>query len=732
VGKHIFREVLSEQGLLAGVTRVLVTHQTQFLPLADHIVVLEAGRVLAQGSFEALRSSQLDLSSITSLTAAAETDRDALLGLAKSAGSDDAKTAGDEQKDKKGSKLVQEEERASGAVSWAVHYQYLKMAGGVCFGLTLLSAIILERACLVATDYWLVLWIDPSSSTALGTHTAQYSHGDLYFWLPIYFGLVVLGGVTVFSRSLFMGVVMGLRAARISYTRLSNSILAAPMLFFETVPSGRILNRFTSDTDQMDFQLLMQLSQWINCISSVVGALSLICIVNPWFLCALPLFGLVYMSIYRLSNAATRDLQRLEAVSRSPIFTQFSETLNGLSTIRAFGATKRFEEQSLALVATNTRCFFNQDLATQWVSLRLDWCSGAIAAITVLLPILSIQYGSSMTTSPAAFGLCITYALELSAFLKFGTKMTLDVQRSMSSVERILEYADGVAPEAEGGAEPPSAQWPLAGRITASNMCVRYRPELPYALENVSCVIEPSAKVGIVGRTGSGKTTFVSALWRLVEPINGASGQGAGALAIDGTDLSTLELHALRSRLAIIVQDPVLFNESLKYNLDPFDEHTEDELNHVIANAQLEPVVQKLDKGLLAPVGEAGANFSVGQRQLICLARAMLRKSKVIVLDEATASIDNETDAILQGCIRNVFSDATVLTIAHRLHTIMDASKIMLFDKGGLKEYDAPDVLLEDPQSLFSHLVNDTGSAAQHLRTLAAEGAATRAAAKRG
>ena len=740
VGQHVFREVLGPNGLLAGTTRILVTHQTQYLPLADKVVLLEQGTVLAQGSFAELQASDIDLSAISTLgdgTKYTEEDLVALLGTHNEA-TDGPKPVpeapisplkpirsaevrlGDKTKDNAGATLVKDEERATGSVSWATHMQYVRAMGGVSSIALLLFAVACDKFVAVATDYWLALWIDPSTSK-LGEVVPEQNVFE--FWIPIYVGGVVLTGVLVYFRAVFFNVSMGLRAARVIYGRLCDSVLAAPMLFFETTPSGRILNRFTSDTEQVDFALLMTLSQWTNCMSNVIGALVLICTVNPWFLTVLPVFAFVYCIAYWVSCSATRDLQRLEAVTRSPIFTQFSETLSGLSTIRAFGRTEQFEKASLALVAANTQCFYNQDTASQWISQRLDFCSACIAGITVLLPTLVMEFGSSLSTSPAAFGLCITYALDLSAFLKFGTKMTLDIQRGMAGVERILEYADDTPTEPTGGMPVPVKSWPTAGRIVMNDLCVRYRPELPLALRGVSCAIEPRSKVGIVGRTGSGKTTFVSALWRLVEPTRGEGGDAAGAIEIDGVDLSLLQLHALRSRLAIIVQDPVLFNESVRYNLDPFGEASDAEVKKVVKMAQLDAAVAALPEGLKSPVGEAGANFSVGQRQLICLARAMLRRSKLVVLDEATASIDNETDAILQSTIREVFADATVLTIAHRLHTIMDSTQVMVFDQGKLAEFDSPPKLLEDEESLFSKLVADTGSAATHLRALAAEAA---------
>mmetsp|Transcript_19797 Transcript_19797/g.50032 ORF Transcript_19797/g.50032 Transcript_19797/m.50032 type:complete len:884 (+) Transcript_19797:966-3617(+) len=740
VGRHIFREVLGPHGLLAGATRILVTHQTQFLPLADKVVLLEQGGVLAQGGFAELQASEVDLSAIASLgdgtkytaedlalllgthdenAEGAKPPPDAPVSPLKPARSTEVKQ-GDKTKDNAGATLVKDEERATGSVSWAAHAAYVRAMGGGLSLFLLVFAVASDKFMAVATDYWLALWIDPSSSKLGEVVPGQKA---FEFWIPIYVAGVLTTGVLVYLRSLFFNVAMGLRAARVLYSRLCASVLAAPMLFFETTPSGRILNRFTSDTEQVDFQLLMTLSQWTNCMSNVIGALVLICTVNPWFLVVLPLFGAVYCVAYWLSCSATRDLQRLEAVTRSPIFTQFSETLSGLSTIRAFGRTAQFEKASVALVAANTQCFYNQDTASQWISQRLDFCSAFIAGITVLLPTLVLELGGSLSTSPAAFGLCITYALDLSAFLKFGTKMTLDIQRGMAGVERILEYADNTPNEPTGGMPVPSKSWPTAGRVVMSELCVRYRPELPLALRGVSCAIEPRSKVGIVGRTGSGKTTFVSALWRLVEPTRGEGGAAAGAIEIDGVDLSLLQLHALRSRLAIIVQDPVLFNESVRYNLDPFNEASDAEVDTAVKMAQLDAAVAALPQGLKSPVGEAGANFSVGQRQLICLARAMLRHSKLVVLDEATASIDNETDAILQSTIREVFADATVLTIAHRLHTIMDSTQVMVFDQGQLAEFAPPPVLLADEDSLFSKLVADTGSAATHLRALAAEAA---------
>lgn len=282
----------------------------------------------------------------------------------------------------------------------------------------------------------------------------------------------------------------------------------------------------------------------------------------------------------------------------------------------------------------------------------------------------------------------------------------------------------------EGELPPAGGPWPSAGAIEVVHLEVRYRPELPFALQAVTCSIAPKSKVGIVGRTGSGKSTFLSTLWRLIEPSGGTDGNGAGAVRIDGVDCSTLKLRVFRSRLAIIPQDPVLFNDTVRYNLDPFDERTDDELHEVLSLVQLAPLIESLTDGLSHRVTEGGSNFSVGQRQLLCLARATLRHSLILALDEATASVDNDTDATLQRSIRLMFAECTVLTIAHRLHTIMDSTHVMLFEGGRLCEYDPPEVLLADPHSRFSALVAGAGSAEGQLREMAFSAASQRISAE--
>lgn len=752
VGKHLFQHVIGPDGLLAGKTRVLVTHQTQYLPLADDVVLIESGSVMMRGHFDELRQSEHagDFPALSGLLEDVSTAEDIRVSLVEDAPPVDSAApepptappsdppsepasgppskpasqrdeevdieatttggviaAGNAKQNDSGARLVQLEERQTGAIDRKVFEAYIRAAGGKKLVVVAVLLCCLDRGLTTFTDMWLAYWIE-------GRFANPENFG---FWIPIYVGLAFVASFAVYGRSVYTMVVLGVTAAKRLHVQLLDAVLRAPTSFFETTPSGRILNRFTSDTEMCDNTLLQNLQQWINCVLPIVSTLVIISVINPIFVPWLLFLFIFYVALYRHSVSATRDMQRLNQVSRSPIFSQFSETLSGLTTIRSFGAGPRFEAISESLVNANTRCAYSQYLLTNWVTLFLDLMAASIVFFAALFPIIALESGWAISIS--LVGLSLNYSFELSSFLKHATRMTLEVQKSFAGIERIVEYITHVPSERQGGDEPPAGHWPSAGAIEVRNLAVRYRPELPLVLRAVSCTIPPKAKVGIVGRTGSGKSTFLSSIWRLIEAEGGINGTGAGAIRIDGVDISTLNLPGLRSRLAIIPQDPVLFNDSVRYNLDPFNTASDAELHEVLSMVQLSDAVAALPGTLEHKVSEGGANFSVGQRQLLCLARATLRRSMLLALDEATASIDNETDAVLQAAIRRMFADCTVLTIAHRLHTIMDATSIMLFEGGALREYDEPHVLLADPASKFSRLVAKTGAAAPQLREMA-------------
>ena len=525
--------------------------------------------------------------------------------------------------------LVQAEGRSTGGVSWHTYVQYARAAGGAPALLILLCGCVIERGVQIATDYWLAVWIDGGRSSFLPL-SGLPPPSDLAFYLPAYGGGLLCTAMFTYGRALLVNCWLGLRASHRLYSRLAAAVLAARFVFFETTPSGRIVNRFTSDTDMLDNQLVQTIMQLIVVCFSILGSLLLISLVNPIFVAVLPVLALIYLRAYKLSAGAVRDLQRLEMVSRSPVYSHFAEALRGMSTIRAFGVGSRFEAHFDELVDANARSTYNRQLVAKWVEVRLDLIGAAITTATVLLPVATLHLARVQASSSATVGLVITYALELSQFLKQATNTTLGLEAGFAAVERILEYVETLPTEPTGGLEAPGgggssgggggaggsdsvaavAAWPSAGRVEAVNLCVRYRPELPPALTGVHCVIEGGSKVGVVGRTGSGKTTFVSALWRLVEPTQGPDGPSAGALLLDGVDISTLRVRALRGRLAIIPQDPVLFHASLRYNLDPFDERSDEELREALTLAQLTNVVEKLEHGLAHNVGEGGSYVS--------------------------------------------------------------------------------------------------------------------------
>ncbi|ELW62270.1 Canalicular multispecific organic anion transporter 1 [Tupaia chinensis] len=501
--------------------------------------------------------------------------------------------------------------------------------------------------------------------------------------------LFVCSGVYVLTRG-------SLAASRTLYVQLLNNVLHLPLQFFETSPIGQIINRFTKDMFIIDTRFHYYLRTWVNCTLDVIGTILVIVGALPLFILGVIPLVFFYFNIQRYYMASSRQIRRLAGASRSPVISHFSETLSGVSTIRAFGHEQRFIRQSKDLVNENLVCFYNNVISNRWLSVRLEFLGNLMVFFAALLAVLA---GDSIDS--AIVGLSISYALNITQSLNFWVRKACEIETNAVSIERVCEYEnmDKEAPWIMS-TRPPS-QWPNKGIVEFINYQVRYRDNLDLALQDITFQTQSEEKIGIVGRTGAGKSTLSNCLFRIVE-------RSGGKIIIDGIDIATIGLHDLRGKLNIIPQDPVLFSGTLKTNLDPLDQYSDSELWEVLELCHLKEFVQSLPKRLLHEISEGGENLSVGQRQLVCLGRALLRKTKILILDEATASIDFETDNLVQTTIRKEFSDCTILTIAHRLHSIIDSDRVLVLDSGRIVEFETPQMLIHR-KGLFFEMATEAG-----------------------
>uniref|UniRef100_A0A182IP70 ABC-type glutathione-S-conjugate transporter n=1 Tax=Anopheles atroparvus TaxID=41427 RepID=A0A182IP70_ANOAO len=476
------------------------------------------------------------------------------------------------------------------------------------------------------------------------------------------------------------------------------AVLRLPVAFFDITPTGRILGRFSQDLDVLDYKLYATVSVLTYCLFEVVATLVVICISTPIFAAVIVPIGILYYGVQRFYVATSRQLKRLESVSRSPIYSHFGETIQGVQTIRAYNVQERFITESDERVDSNQLCYCPSIIANRWLAVRLEMVGNMIILFAALFAVLGRE-----SMNPGLVGLSVSYALQITQTLNWLVRMTSDVETNIVAVERIKEYGET---KQEAPWELPNStlprDWPEQGQVEFRDFQVRYREGLDLVLRGISFTVNGGEKVGIVGRTGAGKSSLTLALFRIIE-------SAGGSIVIDGQDIAQLGLHALRSRLTIIPQDPVLFSGTLRINLDPFNTHSDDEIWKALEHAHLKAFVKGLTAGINHEVTEGGENLSVGQRQLICLARALLRKTKVLILDEATAAVDLETDDLIQATIRTEFNDCTVLTIAHRLNTIMDSDKVIVLDKGQIVEFAAPGELLQSRTSAFYSMAKDAG-----------------------
>jgi ATP-binding cassette subfamily C (CFTR/MRP) protein 1 len=485
-------------------------------------------------------------------------------------------------------------------------------------------------------------------------------------------------------------------AGRRVHNRALQAVINSPMSFFDTTPLGRILNRFSTDVQKVDVQLAGTGSAFVGYTVSLTCTFIILCLVSPFVLIAIPplaVFYLMYASYYR--NTA-REVQRLDSISKSPIYAAFSEALSGATSIQAYSANERFERTNRTRVDYNLRANFISLAANRWLTVRLEFFSNLLLALTAVLAVLTSIDSKDHAAAATMAGLALTYAPGLTDTLSFLIRQFTLLETMMVSVERLFNYSRKPAESTVGKVAVPS-EWPSAGAIEFRNVQMRYRTELPDVLKGCTLSVRAGEKIGIVGRTGAGKSSILVALYRLTE-LRG------GAIYIDGVDASRVDLPDLRSRLAIIPQDPVLFTGSLRSNVDPTQLYTDSELWGALAQCGLEAAMREHPAGLDRPIEERGGNLSMGQRQLLCLCRALLRRARILVLDEATASVDLESDALIQRTLQNELEGTTVLTIAHRLDTIMHCDRVVVMHEGQVAESGAPDELKSKPGGRFAEL----------------------------
>ena len=725
VGKHIFEKVVGPMGLLKNKTRILVTHGISYLPQVDVIIVMSGGKISEMGSYQELLDRDGAFAEFLRTYANAEQDLasedDSVSGSGKESKpvengmlvtdtvgkhlqrhlSNSSSHSGDTSQQhssiaelqKAGAKeetwkLMEADKAQTGQVQLSVYWNYMKAIG---LFITFLSIFLFlcNHVSALASNYWLSLWTDDPP-------VVNGTQANRNFRLSVYGALGILQGAAIFGYSMAVSI-GGIFASRRLHLDLLYNVLRSPMSFFERTPSGNLVNRFSKELDTVDSMIPQVIKMFMGSLFSVIGAVIIILLATPIAAVIIPPLGLVYFFVQRFYVASSRQLKRLESVSRSPVYSHFNETLLGVSVIRAFEEQERFIHQSDLKVDENQKAYYPSIVANRWLAVRLECVGNCIVLFAALFAVISRH-----SLSAGLVGLSVSYSLQITAYLNWLVRMSSEMETNIVAVERLKEYSETEkeAPWQIQETAPPST-WPHSGRVEFRDYCLRYREDLDLVLKHINVTIEGGEKVGIVGRTGAGKSSLTLGLFRINESAE-------GEIIIDGVNIAKIGLHNLRFKITIIPQDPVLFSGSLRMNLDPFSQYSDEEVWMALELAHLKGFVSALPDKLNHECAEGGENLSVGQRQLVCLARALLRKTKILVLDEATAAVDLETDNLIQSTIRTQFEDCTVLTIAHRLNTIMDYTRVIVLDKGEVRECGAPSELLQQ-RGIFYSMAKDAG-----------------------
>ncbi|CAI4500406.1 CQS_1a_G0021620.mRNA.1.CDS.1 [Saccharomyces cerevisiae] len=724
VGKHIMDECLT--GMLANKTRILATHQLSLIERASRVIVLGTDGQVDIGTVDELKARNQTLINLLQFSSQNSEKEDEEQEAVVSGELEQLKYESEVKEltelKKKATEMSQtansgkivadghtssKEERAVNSISLKIYREYIKAAVGKWgfIALPLYAILVVGTTfCSLFSSVWLSYWTEN-----------KFKNRPPSFYMGLY-------SFFVFAAFIFMNgqftilCAMGIMASKWLNLRAVKRILHTPMSYIDTTPLGRILNRFTKDTDSLDNELTESLRLMTSQFANIVGVCVMCIVYLPWFAIAIPFLLVIFVLIADHYQSSGREIKRLEAVQRSFVYNNLNEVLSGMDTIKAYRSQERFLAKSDFLINKMNEAGYLVVVLQRWVGIFLDMVAIAFALIITLLCVTR-----AFPISAASVGVLLTYVLQLPGLLNTILRAMTQTENDMNSAERLVTYATELPLEAsyrKPEMTPPES-WPSMGEIIFENVDFAYRPGLPIVLKNLNLNIKSGEKIGICGRTGAGKSTIMSALYRLNELT-------AGKILVDNVDISQLGLFDLRRKLAIIPQDPVLFRGTIRKNLDPFNERTDDELwdalvrGGAIAKDDLPEVkLQKPDENgthgkmhkfhLDQAVEEEGSNFSLGERQLLALTRALVRQSKILILDEATSSVDYETDGKIQTRIVEEFGDCTILCIAHRLKTIVNYDRILVLEKGEVAEFDTPWTLFSQEDSIFRSMCSRSG-----------------------
>jgi ABC-type multidrug transport system fused ATPase/permease subunit len=697
VGRHIMDNAIC--GIMKDKCRILATHQLHVLNRCDRIIWMqEDGRIGSIDTFDNLMRDSADFRQLMASTAQEEDLEKAAKGNDEDEIEDEKKDAKEMPKPKNAAGLMQQEERQVKSVKWGVWAAYIKAAGSPFAWPLVVMFLVLANCANIATSLWLSYWTSNKFRLSMGAY------------IGIYTAFGFSQSTLMFSFSTVLSI-SGTNASKTMLQRAMQRVLRAPMSFFDTTPLGRITNRFSKDVDSMDNNLTDAMRMYFITLTMIISVFILIIVYFHYFAIALgPLF-IIFLFASNYYRASAREMNRHEAVLRSHVFARFGESISGTASIRAYGLQKYFKQRLRDAIDDMDSAYFLTFANQRWLSTRLDAIGNLLVFTTGILVVTS-----RFNVSPSIAGLVLSFVLAIVQMIQFTVRQLAEMENKMNATERIHYYGSELAEEAPLKLRQVEDTWPQAGTIDFDNVQMRYRAELPLVLQGLSMQVKGGERIGIVGRTGAGKSSIMSALFRLTE-LSG------GQIRIDGIDISTVGLHDLRSRLAIIPQDPTLFKGTIRSNLDPFHEHTDLELWSALRKANLvgaetdhterPPTADTTVEGvgrihLDSIVDEEGLNFSLGQRQLMALARALVRDSRIIVCDEATSSVDFETDRKIQETMATGFKGKTLLCIAHRLKTIIHYDRICVMDVGRIVELDEP-IRLYHQGGIFRGMCDKSG-----------------------